>query len=218
MNPQRGRYELFADGVACGEERWRIEAREGDAAEASGEQETRAPHPFPSLTSWRAALSPLRRVTAIEIDWRVGDRRLRASHAAAGDLWRVRVEHQGHTREQEGDCPSFCEILFGSHVFLSLALQRYVWAPGAAHEFPAIVIGPPWMAAEPGKQRVRCTAAMDRDTPFGPRRARRLEVQDLGSSAPPFVVWASEDDLVLESFEDEAERQPWMRLVEWERC
>ena len=216
MIPQRGRYDLFAEGAPCGEERWRIVAAGELGSEASGELETRAPHPFPSLTHWRARLSPLERVIALEIDWRVGDKHLRASHRAEGDLWHVRIEHGGHTREQEGDCPVFCEVLFGSHVFHSIALQRYVWAPGAEHEFPALVIGPPWMAVEPGRQRVRCTAEAERETPLGRRLARRLEVHDPSNTSPPFCMWADGEDRILESFEGLDERVPWMRLAEWE--
>lgn len=215
MIPQRGRYELFADGAPCGEERWRIVMHAGGGAEAGGEQETRVPHPIPSRTTWRATLSSTGRVTAVEIDWQVGARHLHASHRAEGERWHVRVEHQGHTREQSGDCPAACEILFGSHVFHQLALSRYAWGPGAEHVFPALVIGPPWMAVEPGRQRVVCTDDAERDTPMGRRPARRLEVHDLAGSAPPFAMWVDAEDRVIESFEGLDERLPWMRLAEW---
>ncbi len=217
MIPQSGRYELFAGGVTCGEERWRIEPRAELSTEASGEQETRVPHPFPSVTTWRATLSPLHRVTSIEIDWRVGERHLRAVHRAEGDLWHVRIDHSVHTREQEGDCPTFCEVLFGSHVFHSIALQRYVWAKGAEHEFPALMIGPPWMAVEPGRQRIVCTAQIERETVTGRSLARRLEVHDPANSAPPYSMWVDDEDRVLESFEGLDEGVPWMRLAAWER-
>lgn len=216
MIAQHGRYTLFAAGVPCGSEAWRVESRGEHGSEASGLQETRAPHPFPSRTAWRAMLSPLQRVTSLEVDWHVGERHLRAVHRAAGDLWQVRVEHGGHTREQEGDYPAFCEVLFGSHVFHTLALGRYVWAEGAEHVFPALLIGPPWMAVEPGRQRIVCTGEASRVTPLGEIRCRRLEVHDLTSSATPYVMWVDHDDRVIESFEDLEGRQPWMRLEEWD--
>lgn len=216
MIPQSGRYALYAAGAPCGEERWRIISRGDHGVEASGEIDTQPPHPFPSRTLWRALLSPTQRVTRLEIDWHVGERHLRAVHRAAGDAWHVRVEHGGHTREQEGDFPASCEVLFGSHVFHMIALQRYAWAPGAEHEFPALVIGPPWMAVEPGRQRIRCTAEAQRDTSFGTSACRRLEVHDLASSVPPFAMWVATDDRVLDSFEGLDEQLPWMRLVEWE--
>ena len=73
------------------------------------------------------------------------------------------------------------------------------------------------MAVEPGRQRVRCTAEAARETPFGTRLARRLEVHDASNTAPPFCMWVDDEDHVLESFEGLDERLPWMRLAEWER-
>jgi len=215
MRPQYCRHALFAESERCGEDHWRITSRGDGGAEASGEQETRAPHPFPSRTVWRATLSPQLRVTSLDIDWHVGARHLRATHQAEGDRWQVRVDHGGHTRAQEGDYPAACEVMFGSHLFHTIALRRYAWAVGAEHTFPALVIGPPWMAVEPGRQRIVCVSEAERDTPNGARTCRRLEVHDLLSSAPPFAMWVDHDDRVIESFEDVSGLRPWMRLEEW---
>ena len=214
----RGRYAIHFAGRECGEERWSV-ARAADGAHvATGEQHLLAPHPFPSRQEYRATLSPLGRVTGLEVRWTIGARTLVARHAADGDLWRVRLEVDGQVREQEGDYPTFCEVLYGTHVFHTFALRRYVLAPGATHEFPALVIGPPFMAVEPGRQRLRCTAEEERATPFGPRRARRIELGDAGGSLePPFAMWVDEHDVVLESLEGVEPAAPWMRLVEYER-
>ena len=158
-----GRYAIFHRGEPVGEERWTVTAASDGGAVARGEQVLSAPHPLPSELEWRARLSPLGRVTAIEAAWRVGTRTVRAEHSSDGDLWRARILYGGHTREQEGDYPAFAEVLIGSHVLHTVMLHRYVLEPGAEHEFPALVIGPPWFAAEPGRQRVTCTATSARD-------------------------------------------------------
>src|SRR5262245_31356052 len=89
-----GRYLLYHSGVECGEERWRIQ---GSAAGIvmSGEQETVAPHPFPSRHAYRVTLGEAWRITGLEVLWTVGARELRAIHAADGPLWRVRIEYAG---------------------------------------------------------------------------------------------------------------------------
>src|SRR5690242_9487043 len=94
-----GRYAIFHGGEEVGEERWSVEPSSDGGAVARGDQVVLAPHPMPSMLEWRARLSPLGRVTAIEASWRVGTRTLRAEHASDGDLWRARILYGGHTRE-----------------------------------------------------------------------------------------------------------------------
>jgi hypothetical protein len=212
-----GRYVIFHAGAEAGEERWSVESSADGGAVARGEQVLIAPHPLPCELEWRARLSPLGRVTALEAAWRVGTRTVRAEHAADGDLWRARILYGGHTREQEGDYPGFSEVVFGSHVLHTVMLHRYVLAPGAEHEFPSLVIGPPWFAAEPGRQRVVCTAEGQRAMPGGSVQARRVEVSDPQGATPPFAAWLDPHDVVLESYEDTTATEPWMRLVEYVR-
>ncbi|MFM8558629.1 MAG: hypothetical protein ACKOC6_03305, partial [bacterium] len=148
-----GRYAIHHHGAEAGEELWSIEALPEGGAIAHGEQVLVAPHPLPSELEWRARLSPTGCIETLEVDWRVGTRAVRAEHAVVGTRWHARLLHGGHTREQEGDFPPQAEVAFGSHVLHMLAFRRYVLAEGAEHEYPALVIGPPWFAAEPGRQR-----------------------------------------------------------------
>ncbi len=212
-----GRYAIFHAGEPAGEERWSVTSAPDGGAVARGEQVLSSPHPLPSELEWRARLSPLGRITAIEAQWRVGTRTVRAEHSADGDLWRARILYGGHTREQEGDFPTFAEVLIGSHVLHTVMLHRYVLAPGAEHEFPTLVIGPPWFAAEPGRQRITCTATGTRDVAGARVAARRIEMSDPHGAVPAFAAWIDEHDVVLESYEDTHGDEPWMRLVEYVR-
>ena len=212
-----GRYAIFHSGVEAGEERWSVETSADGGAVARGEQVVVAPHPMPCELEWRARLSPLGRVTALEAAWRVGTRSVRAEHAAEGDVWRARIQYGGHTREQEGDFPGFAEVVFGSHVLHTVMLHRYVLAPGAEHEFPALVIGPPFFGAEPGRQRLVCTAAGPRPLLGGTVMSRRIEWSDPHGAVPAFAAWVDEHDVLLESYEDTLSTEPWMRLVEYQR-
>jgi hypothetical protein len=215
-----GRYAIFHAGIEVGEERWSVEPAAPDSAGypggaiARGEQVLAPPHPLPSELEWRARLSPEGRITALEMSWRVGTRTVRAEHAVSGERWHARIAYGGHTREQDGDFPGFAEVAFGSHVLHTVMLRRYALAPGAEHEFPALVIGPPFFAAEPGRQRVVCTAAGTRQTPLGEVRARRIEVVEANGA---FAAWLDEHDVLLESYEDTHTEEPWMRLVEYRR-
>ena len=104
----RGRYVIHFAGVEVGDERWSVEhAGDDRGAVAMGEQVLESPHPLPGRLEWRATLSPLGRVTGVELRWHVGERTVHAEHAAEGDLWRARIDYAGHRREQEGDYPSF---------------------------------------------------------------------------------------------------------------
>jgi hypothetical protein len=212
-----GRYVVFHAGIEAGEERWSVEVSADGGAVARGEQTLIAPHPMPSELEWRARLSPLGRITALEAAWRVGTRSVRAEHAADGDVWRARILYGGHTREQEGDFPGFAEVAFGSHVLHTVMLHRYVLAPGAAHEFPSLIIGPPFFGAEPGRQRLVCTATETRQMPGGSTAARRIELSDPQGAVPAFAAWVDEHDVILESFVDAQSTEPWMRLVEYQR-
>jgi hypothetical protein len=212
-----GRYTIFHAGAEAGEERWSVEASADGGAVARGEQMLVAPHPMPCELEWRARLSPLGRVTALEVAWRVGTRTVRAEHSADGDVWRARILYGGHTREQEGDFPGFAEVGFGSHVLHTVMLHRYVLTPGAEHEFPALTIGPPFFGAEPGRQRIVCTAAAERPAPGGNVEARRIEVSDPHGGVPAFAAWVDVHDVILESYEDTRSTEPWMRLVEYQR-
>ena len=100
-----GRYVLYHEGAECGEERWRIEGA-ADGMVLTGEQQTAAPHPFPNHHAYRVSLSREWRITGLEILWTVGSRTVRATHGADGEMWRVRIEYDGHAREQECDAES----------------------------------------------------------------------------------------------------------------
>jgi hypothetical protein len=212
-----GRYAIYHAGQEVGEELWSIEPAPEGGAWAQGEQVLVAPHPIPSELMWRAALSPEGRITSLEIDWRVGTRQLRAEHTLTGQRWHAKLLHAGHIREQEGDFPPQAEVAFGSHVLHTIMLRRYVLEEGAEHEFPALVIGPPWFGAEPGRQRVVCTEHQWRNMSWGRFKARHIEVSDPQGGAPPFRAWIDDHDVVLESFEDPWAREPWMRLTEYQR-
>ena len=212
-----GRYVIFHAGAEAGEERWSVEASADGGAVARGEQLLLAPHPTPCELEWRARLSPLGRVTALEAAWRVGTHTVRAEHSAHGDVWRARILYGGHTREQEGDFPGFAEVAFGSHVLHTVMLHRYVLVPGAEHEFPSLVIGPPFFGAEPGRQRVVCTAAAERPMLGGRVEARRVEVSDPEGAVPPFAAWVDAHDVILESYESVHSTDTWMRLVDYQR-
>lgn len=212
-----GSYRIFHGGEEVGEERWSVTPAGDGGAVARGDQVLLAPHPLPSMLEWRARLSPLGRVTALEASWRVGTRTVRAEHSSDGDLWRARILYGGHTREQEGDFPAFAEVLIGSHVLHTVMFHRYVLAPGAEHEFPTLVIGPPWFAAEPGRQKLTCTAKGEREVGGKRVAARRVEVSDPHGAVAPFAAWIDEHDVVLESYEDTHGDETWMRLVEYTR-
>lgn len=194
-----GRYESYLAGQVCGEERFELLRAADGTVVASGEQLLEAPHPLAGQARYRAVVSPEGRVLEVEIDWLVGTRALHAQHRAEGGLWHVRIDYAGHVREQEGDYPPACEVMFNSPLFLSFALAHYVLAPGAEHEFAALLIGPPYMAVEPGKQQLRCTLAQELETPFGPRAARAVELHDPSGAELPSLIWVDVHDRVLES-------------------
>ncbi len=212
-----GRYAIFHAGAEAGEERWTLEAAADGGVIARGEQVLQSPHPLPSDLAWRARLSAEGRLVELEADWRVGTRSVRADHRASAERWHARIQSGGHTREQEGDFPSYAEVVFGSHVLHTVLLRRYVLEPGAEHEFPALLIGPPFFGVEPARQRLVCTARETRTTPAGSFAARRIELSDPKGAVAPFAAWLDEHDVVLESFEDTRSHEPWMRLVEYSR-
>ncbi|MEO5989443.1 MAG: hypothetical protein ABIU54_09390 [Candidatus Eisenbacteria bacterium] len=212
---ERGRYELFFADQACGEERFDVIPTSEGGSVVTGEQTLEAPHPLAGQQRFRATVSPEGRVLGVEVDWLVGTRALHAQHRAQGGLWHVRIDYAGHVREQEGDYPPSCEVLFGSPLFQTFALRHYVLAPGAEHEFAALLIGPPYMAVEPGKQQVRCTEARMLDSPFGPVEARRVEMLDPAGADLPVVLWIDADERVLESRDGVHDTAPLLlRLVE----
>jgi hypothetical protein len=212
-----GRYRMFFQGEECGEERWIIE-RAGDGWVASGDQDVRSPHPMPTRHEYRATLGPDWRLTGLEIRWVVGGRTLLATHRAEAGVWRVRIEYEGQVKEQHGDYPEFCEVDYVTHLMSSFLLARRDFAVGGEHEFPALRIGPPYMAVSPERMRVRCVEAGTLETPFGLREAKRYVV-----SLPPrpeaegYSFWADLDGVVLESYDDVGQERLWMRLVELER-
>ncbi len=213
----RGRYAIHFGGVACGEERWSLE-RSADGEVATGEQVTRAPFPFPSTLEWRARTDRDARLAALEVRWRVGERVVEARHGADGERWRVRIEHQGHVREQEGDYPARAHVVLGSHLFHTFVFRTLVLEPGAEHTAPMLAVGPPWLAVDPGRLVLRCTEARPIETPLGVRDARRIEVVDPARGrAEAFAAWIDADDIVLASHEGEGDARPWMTLVELDR-
>lgn len=212
-----GRYVVFHAGRECGEERWHI-GHFGDHLIVTGAHELVAPHPFPNRQEYRIALSTAFRPLAFEVLWRVGDRTVRAQHAAAGPRWHAKIEYGGHAREQEGDFPEPCEIESTSPLFQQFILSRRDFQLGGEHEFPVLRIGPPLMAVSPERMLLRCVERGQYATPWGEVAARRYVV-----SLPPqderdgYSFWASEDDVVLESFEGPETRSTWMKLVEYRR-
>jgi hypothetical protein len=211
---ESGRYAIHVMGQPCGEERWMLE-RTAHGAVATGEQVLGPPCPVPGTTRWSATLDGEGRVTGVEIEWRVGERALRATHAAKGERWAVRIETDGHVREQEGDYPPRVHVVLGSHLFHAFVFAKLALAPGAEHVVAALSIGPPWMAVEPTHLHVRCTDAGTLETPFGPVAARRIEVADHARGpADAFTAWIGDDDFVLASREGPDDRDPWMTLVD----
>ena len=222
-----GRYLLFHAGVECGEERWSIEGTETGMV-VVGEQQTVAPHPFPSRHAWRATLTREWRITGLEVHWSVGGHELRATHAATyagarpqgpdSPMWRVRIEYGGRLREQEGDFPDSCEVDFATHLFNTLILARRDFAVGGEHEFPVLRIGPPFMAVTPDRMLYRCVEKGTFASPRGDLPAGRYVVslpaqgEDQG-----YTFWADEDGIVLESYEGLDRSRTWMRLVEYLR-
>ena len=212
-----GRYALFHAGVECGMERWRLETV-GDGLVVTGEQEMVPPHPFPNRHEYRATLTREWRITGLEVVWTVGPRVLRATHAADGAMWRVRVEYGGQVREQEGDFPAYCEVEYATHLFNTFVLARREFQIGGEHEFPVLRVGPPYMAVTPDRMLYRCVEKGPFAGPMGPVPASRYVV-----SLPPrgeeegYSFWADDDGIVLESYEGLDRSQPWMRLVELRR-
>jgi hypothetical protein len=213
----RGRYAVFFAGQECGEERWTIE-ESPDGVVVTGEQQMIAPHPFPNHNAYRVTLAPSWRPTGLEVRWTVGDRLLTALHSADGANWRVRIEYQGHVKEQEGDYPEACEVEFVTHLFNAFILARRDFQLGGEHEFPVLRIGPPYMAVTPERMKYRCVEVGTFPTPVGPVKAKRYVV-----SVPPasedegYTFWADESGIVLESYEGLDVTRPWMRLVEYGR-
>lgn len=214
----RGRWQVFAAGAPCGEESWRehesalLDGTRG--RELRGEQIVRAPHPFPSTLAWRVLARDDARVLELDVRWRVGEREIRGEHRADGEHWRATLDAGGHVRAQQGDYPPGCAVVLGTHGVHALMFRRLALEPGAEHVLPALVVGPPWMAVEPGRQIVRCARAEERDGPAGRVRARFVEVHDPERSEAAWSAWLGPDDVVLESFEDAEGRTPWMRLLE----
>ena len=210
-----GRYESYFAGQVCGEERFELLWAADGSVVATGEQLLEAPHPLAGQTRYRALVSSESRMLEVEIDWLVGTRALHAQHRAENGLWHVRIDYAGHVREQEGDYPVSCEVLFGSPLFQMFAMKHYVLAPGAEHEFAALLIGPPYMAVEPGKQQLRCMEVRDLETTFGVVSSRRVELHDPSGAEPPSVVWIDAHDRVLQSHEGLDAASPLVqRLVE----
>lgn len=217
-----GRWLVHAAGVPCGEDVWserRERAADGTETRVrTGVQVVRVPHPFPSTLAWRVTADEHSRVLALDLTWRVGDRVVRAEHKADGDHWRATLDSGGHVRTQQGDYPPGCVVTLGTHGVHTTMFRRLVLEPGAEHAMGALVVGPPWMAVEPGRQIVRCTRAEERDSPAGRVRARFVEVHDPDRPEAAWSAWLAPDDEVLESFEDTTGRTTWMRLDLWERA
>jgi hypothetical protein len=209
-----GRYVMFSGGMECGEERWTIERR-SEGLVATGEQEWVAPHPFPSRHEYRITLGENGRLDGLEIRWTVGSRTLLATHRADGAVWRVRIEAGDQVREQHGDYPDAAEIDYGTHLLSAFLLWRRDFAVGGEHEFPALRIGPPLMAVSPEPMRITCVEAATRATPWGPRAAKRYVVElPRRPAIERYTFWADEDGFVLDSYDDDEQMRPWMRLVE----
>lgn len=213
-----GLYHLFFAGQSCGEETFTVTRDAHGIERASGRNETRAPHPLPGAIEWSATANAEQRLVALEIAWRVGERTLRTTHAAEGARWRVGIAYGADTRTQEGDYPPQAHVVFGSPVLQSWVLRRFALAPGAAHVFPALVVGPPWMAVEPGRHELRCTARETRDSALGARELNRIEWLDPGTpDAGELVVWSDAQDVVHEVWEGAGATAPSAKLVELRR-
>ena len=212
-----GRYLLYHAGAECGEERWRIEGA-ADGMVVSGEQETVPPHPFPNHHAYRVTLTREWRITGLEVLWTVGARALRATHAAQGPRWRVRIEYGGHFREQEGDFPDYCEVDYATHLFNTLILARRDFQVGGEHEFPVLRVGPPLMAVMPDRMLYRCEEKGMFDSPRGRVPAGRYVVTlPSHEGEEGYAFWADESGIVLESYDGLDPSRPWMRLVEYRR-
>lgn len=213
-----GRYAIYFQGRECGEERWTIE-RAPEGYVIAGTQETIAPHPFPSRQDYRVTLTLEWRPTGLEILWSVGGREVRATHRAESGTWRVRIEYAGHVKEQEGDFPDSCEVDYGTHLFSTILLARRDFAVGGEHEFPALRVGPPYMAVQPERMLYKCVEARTIETPRGATLAKRYRVTVPGRGEAGYSFWADERGVVLESFEALEATDTWMKLVEyeWER-
>jgi hypothetical protein len=213
----RGRYAIYHAGRECGEERWEV-ATTPDGLVASGEQELVSPHPFPNRQAYRVSLTREWRPIGLEILWTVGDQTLRATHAAEGGQWRVRIEHQGHQREQHGDFPETCEVEYGTPLFSAFILARRDFALEGEHEFPVLRIGPPMMAVSPERMLYRCVEVGTFDSPRGAVAAKRYLVSlPPGPESEGYTFWADAEGFVLASYEGLDVERPWMRLVEFER-
>ena len=212
-----GSYAIFHAGRECGEERWRIETSTSGSV-ATGEQCLGPPHPYPSVSEYRVVLTDAMRVTGLEVRWTVGTRTLHALHASSDRMWRARIEVQGQVREQQGDYPDGCEVEYGTPLFTTFILARRDFQLGGEHEFPVLRIGPPYMAVTPERMLYRCVERGTRETPWGPRPAKRYV-----ASLPPrpeeegYTFWADEEGLVLESCDGLDASRPWMRLRELTR-
>ena len=214
-----GRYAVYHAGRECGEERWRIETTP-EGAVATGEHLLEAPHPFPSRQEWQARLTRAGRLAGIEVVWTVGQRRLRAIHAADGPRWRARIEYGGRVHEQHGDYPAGCEVDFVSPLSITFMLARRDFALEGEHEFPVLRIGPPWMAVSPERMLIRCVEIGRREGPGGVTEARRYVVGPAHPAGGPpdagetYTLWADARGLVLETQEAHGASTPWMKLVE----
>ena len=212
-----GRYQLYTLGEECGEERWRIE-HAPDGYVVTGEQVMTAPHPFPNRHEYRITLTSEWRVTGLDVIWTVGTRRVNAMHRADGAHWRVQLTADGHTREQQGDYPAFCEVEYCTHLSNTFILAKRDFQLDGEHEFPVLRIGPPMMAVSPARMQFRCVEVGTFQTPRGRVDAKRYLL-----SLPPagvdegYTFWADEHDVVLESYEGHDPGRPWMRLVEYRR-
>jgi hypothetical protein len=209
-----GRYLLFHDGRECGEERWEI-VRTPEGYAITGEQHADPPHPLPGLQQYRATLSGEWRATGLDVIWTVGGQRLVAMHRAGDRMWRVRIDHGGRIREQEGDFPDGCEVEFMSHLANLVILARRDFQVGGEHDFPVLRIGPPLMAVTPERMIYRCVGRGAVVTAFGDRDGKRY-VAYLPSEGEErgYTFWADDDGFVLESYEGHDPSRPWMRLVE----
>lgn len=213
-----GRYALFFNGQECGSERWEI-ARGADGYTITGEQELLAPHPLPNRQQYRAMLSPEWRPTGLDMIWTVGERALTAMHRAADNMWRVRIDYEGQTREQEGDFPEYCEIEFTTHLANTVILARRDFQVGGEHDFPVLRIGPPLMAVTPERMVYRCIERGTVEVALG-RREARCYVAFLPSEGEEsgYTFWADEDGFVLESYEGHDRTRPWMKLIEFHKA
>jgi hypothetical protein len=212
-----GRYVIYFAGRECGDERWQV-VRTHEGFVVTGEQVTVAPHPFPSTQEYRATFTPAGRPSGLEILWRVGERIVRSLHEAGRERWHVRIEYADHVREQEGDFPDYCEIEYATPLVKTFMFARRDYAVGGEHEYPALLIGPPYMAVEPTRLLCRCVESGVVETAFGRVPAKRYVLSRTPQPEEPgYAFWADEHGVVLESYEGLEAARPWMRLVEYQR-